>query len=41
MLYIPNIGDYLKILTDNEVEYFVVINSGEYFKSMEKNCILN
>ena len=35
MLYVPKIGDYLKILTDNKVKDFVVINFGE------KNCILN
>ena len=33
MLYIPNIGDYLKILTDYEVKDFVVITFSEYFKS--------
>ena len=33
MLYIPKIDDYLKILTDNEVEDFVAINFSEYFKS--------
>ena len=26
MLYIPKIDDYLKILTDEEVKYFVAIN---------------
>ena len=26
MLYIPKIDDYLEILTDTEVKYFVVIN---------------
>ena len=34
MLYIPKIGDYLEILTDEEVEDFVVINFIEYFKSI-------
>ena len=33
MLYIPKIGDYLKILTDDNVKDFVVINFSEYFKS--------
>ena len=33
MLYIPNNEDYLKILTDDEVKNFVVINFGKYFKS--------
>ena len=39
MLYIPNIDDYLKILTDEEVKDFVAINFTEYFKSTteEKN----
>ena len=32
MLYIPKIDDYLKILTDDEVKYFVAINFSEYFK---------
>ena len=33
MFCIPTIDDYLKILTDDEMKDFVVINSGEYFKS--------
>ena len=33
MLYISKIDDYLKILTDDEVTGFVVINFCEYFKS--------
>ena len=33
MLYTPKIGDYLKILTDEEVKDFVAINFSEYFKS--------
>ena len=33
MLHIPKIGDYLKILTDDEVEKLVVIYFSEYFKS--------
>ena len=36
MLYIPNVGDYLKILTDEEVKYFEDINFSEYFKSTRK-----
>ena len=37
MLYI---GDYLKILTDDEVKVFLAINFGEYFKS-KREKILN
>ena len=33
MLYTPKIDDYLKILTDEEVKDFVVINFSECFKS--------
>ena len=33
MLYIAQIHDYLKILTDEEVKDFVAINFSEYFKS--------
>ena len=33
MLYMPKSTDYLKILTDKEVKDFVVIDSGECFKS--------
>ena len=36
MLYIPKIDDYLKILTDDEVKDFVVINFSEYFKSIRE-----
>ena len=36
MLYIPKIDDYLKILTDEEVESFVAINFKEYFKSIRE-----
>ena len=32
MLYIPKIGDYLKILTDYEGKDFEVINFDAYFK---------
>ena len=39
MLYILKSDDYLKNLTDYEVEDFVVINFGEYFKcTKEKLC---
>ena len=39
MLYILKTDDYLKNLTDYEVEDFVVINFGEYFKcTKEKLC---
>ena len=45
MLHIPKIGDYLKILTDDEVKNFVVINFGKYLINIlnlqEKNFILN
>ena len=42
MLYIPSIDDYLKILTDEEVENFVVVDFSEYFKSIreEENLII-
>ena len=36
MLFILKIGVYLKILTNDEVKDFVVINFGEYFKSMKE-----
>ena len=36
MLYIPKIDDHLKILTDDNVKNFLVINLGEYFKSMKE-----
>ena len=35
MLYIPNIGDYLKVFTDDEVNDFAVINFDEYFKPLQ------
>ena len=31
ILYIPNIDDHIKILTDEEVKDFVAINFCEYF----------
>ena len=37
MFYIPKIGGYLKILTDDEVKNFVAINFDKYFKSAEEN----
>ena len=33
MHYIPKIGDYLKVVTNNEVKEFLVINFDEYFNS--------
>ena len=36
MLYIPKIDDYLKVLTDDELKDFVVINFDEYFKSSQE-----
>ena len=33
MLYIPKIDDYIKILTDDEMNDSVAINFSEYFKS--------
>ena len=41
MFYIPKIGDYLKIITDDEVRDFVAINFSKFFESKRKNCILN
>ena len=32
MLYIPKTDDCLKLLTDEEAQYFVAINFIEYFK---------
>ena len=39
-MYIPKIND-LKILTDDEVKDFVAIKLSGYFKSTNKNYILN
>ena len=36
MLYIPNIGYYLKILIEYEVKDFVAITFSEYFKSTKE-----
>ena len=35
MLYIPRIGNYFMILSDDEVN-FVIINISEYFKSTKE-----
>ena len=36
MLYIPKIDDYLKTLTDKEVEDFVAINFSEYLQFIKE-----
>ena len=36
MLYIPKIGGYLKILSNDEVKCFAAIIFGEYFKSTKE-----
>ena len=36
MLYISNIDDYLKTLTDEKVKDFVAINFSKYFKSIRE-----
>ena len=36
MLHIPKIDDFLKILTDEEVKDFVVINFSEYLKAVRE-----
>ena len=36
MLHIPNIIDYLEVLTDEEVKDFVVINFSGYFKFIKE-----
>ena len=41
MLYAPKIGNYLKILTNDEMKDFVAIHFSEYFKSTSRNFILN
>ena len=39
MLYIPKIGEYLNILSNDEVKDFVATKFEEYFKSSrEKNA---
>ena len=40
MLYIPNIDDYLGILTYEDVKDFTVINFSEHLNLQEKNKIL-
>ena len=40
MLYIPKIDDYLKILTDNEVEDFAVKILVNILNLEKKNCTL-
>ena len=40
MLLIAKVGDYLKILTDDEVKDFVVINFGEYFNICERKIVV-
>ena len=40
-MYIPNIGDYLKILTDDELKDFLVIDFGKYFKSAREKMYSN
>ena len=37
MLYIVKIDYYLKILTDEKVEDFIVISFSEYFKSIRED----
>ena len=37
MVYISKVGDYSKILTEDEMNDFVVINLGEYLNLWEKN----
>ena len=37
MLYIPKIGVYSKILNDDELKHFVVINFYEYFEFSREN----
>ena len=36
MLYIPKINDYLKVLTDEELEDFIAVNFNEHFKSIRE-----
>ena len=36
MFDIPNIGDYLEILTDEVVKNFLARNFSEYFKSIKE-----
>ena len=41
MLYIPKIGDYLKILTDEKVKDLVAISFSGHFKSTRKKLYSN
>ena len=41
MYYIPKIGDYLKVVTNNEVKEFLVINFDEYFNSTREKLNFN
>ena len=36
MLYIQKIADYLKILSNEEVKYFLLIDFDEYFQSTKE-----
>ena len=40
MFYVSKIDDYLKILTDEEVNDFLAINFSKYFKSLIQGRIL-
>ena len=40
MFCIPKTGDYLKVLTDDEVKNVLVINFGEYYKSVGQKLYL-
>ena len=37
----PKIADYLKILTDQEMKDFVLINLVNFLNLRKENCILN
>ena len=41
MFYIPKIGDYLIIMTDDEVKDFVSLNLVIILDLKKKNCVLN
>lgn len=41
MLYIPEIADQLKTLTDEKQERFLIINFAKYFKSTRKKLYSN
>ena len=36
MFYVPKIDGYWKIVTDEEVKNFIVINFNEYFRSIRE-----